>query len=44
MSSDPLQNIRRCHRQGLEFDYQSEWQTWIDLESKKRSHFLETVS
>ncbi|KAF8252751.1 hypothetical protein K440DRAFT_631703 [Wilcoxina mikolae CBS 423.85] len=40
VSSDPLQNIRRCHRQGLEFDYQSEWQTWIDLESKKRVALL----
>jgi hypothetical protein len=31
-----MQTVRRYLRQGIDFDYQSEWQTWIDLESKKR--------
>ncbi|KAI5795164.1 hypothetical protein EDC01DRAFT_74640 [Geopyxis carbonaria] len=32
---DPLETIRRCQNGGLEFNYETEWQTWIELESRK---------
>jgi hypothetical protein len=38
-----MQNVKRYLRQGLEFDYQSEWQTWIDQESKKRFFIHDNV-
>jgi len=28
--------VRRYHRDGIEFNYDSEWQHWIELESQKR--------
>lgn len=33
---DPLEQVRRYHREGIEFNYDSEWQNWVNLESQKR--------
>jgi len=35
-TTDPLEQVRRYHRDGMEFNYDSEWQHWIELESQKR--------
>ncbi|RPB17168.1 hypothetical protein P167DRAFT_531429 [Morchella conica CCBAS932] len=39
-TTDPLEQIKRYHRSGLELNYDNEWQNWIDLESRKRVALL----
>ncbi|TGZ80630.1 hypothetical protein EX30DRAFT_364305 [Ascodesmis nigricans] len=36
MSDDVLEIVRGFIRDGIQFNAQTEWRTWIDLESKKR--------